>query len=120
MTLLWISIALLLLLAFVFIFWPMLKYRNSVSILTQAQIDDRLNENVRLFHEHLAELDVQKADGRLDEAQYAQLRLEQERALLEDEQVLRRANNPVRSAWGRMVFPILAVVLVVSASVLYQ
>lgn len=120
MTLLWISIALLLLLAFVFIFWPMLKYRNSVSILTQAQIDDRVNENVRLFHEHLAELDVQKADGRLDDAQYAQLRLEQERALLEDEQVLRRASNPVRSAWGRMAFPIIAIVLTAGAISLYQ
>lgn len=119
MTLLWIALNVLMLLALMFIVWPVLKYRNTVHVLTQAQIDERLQENVRLFHEHLAELDVQKADGRLDETQYAQLRLEQERALLEDERALRRANQPTKLVSGRFAFPVLAVVLAVSAFGLY-
>lgn len=120
MTLLWTGIASLLLLALMFMAWPMVRYRKVQTGLSQAQVDDRLAENVRLFREHLAELDLQKADGRLDETQYAQLRLEQERALLEDEQALRRAQQPVGANRGAVVFPVLAIVIIAGSLGLYK
>lgn len=120
MILLWTGIASLLLLALVFMAWPIVRYRKVQTGLSQSQLDDRLAENVRLFREHLAELDVQKADGRLDEAQYAQLRLEQERALLEDEQALLRAQQPVGANRGAVFFPVLAIVTVAGSLGLYK
>lgn len=120
MTLLWTGIASLLLVALIFMAWPMVRYRKIQTGLSEAQVDDRLAENVRLFREHLAELDLQKADGRLDETQYAQLRLEQERALLEDEQALRRAQQPMAAKLGAIFFPIFAVAIIVASLALYK
>lgn len=120
MILLWSSLIGLLLLALAFIFWPLLKYRNPLAALSRDQVDARLNENVRLFREHLGELEAQRADGRLDDIQFAQLRLEQERALLEDEQALRHALTPDNSLVGRLSIPVLALLLVMGALALYK
>ena len=93
MIIFWLILLLLLVLAGFFIAWPWWRYRQQTTVLSVSQVDQRLAENVRLFREHLAELELQKADGRLDELQFNQLKLEQERALLEDEQALRRTNT---------------------------
>lgn len=88
----WLLLATLLLLAFVFIAWPLWRYRNSslsVAVLNEEQVRVRLAENVRIFREHLAELNANLEAQTIDFMQFAQLRLELERNLLEDEASIR-------------------------------
>ena len=84
---LWFGMLILLLIAGVFVIWPVWRYKNSVTspALDQAEIQARLDENVRIFREHLAELENSLASQAIDEAQFAQLKLELERNLLDDE-----------------------------------
>lgn len=118
---LWLGASLLCVIALLFVFWPMIRQKNDVAV--QAMTDEvslRLDENVRLFREHMAELDSQFADGRLDKAQYEQLKLEHERALLEDEASV-RATLPVPGRkLGAIVLPIAAILIVIGAWGLYQ
>jgi cytochrome c-type biogenesis protein CcmH len=81
------GILILLLLAVVFVVWPVWRYKNSATspALDQAEIQARLDENVRIYREHLAELENSLASQAIDEAQFAQLKLELERNLLDDE-----------------------------------
>lgn len=124
MMVLWAGIAALVVLALLFIVWPLVRYRQQAGEQSQSeralQVEERLAENVRLFGEHLAELNAQLADGRIDEAQFAQLKLELERSLLADEESLRGAQRKfthgVTRAW---VFALLALVLVAAALCLY-
>lgn len=89
---LWVGASLLSVVALGFVFWPLLKQRRDTATIALAnEVNSRLDENIRLFREHVAELDVQLADGRIDQAQYNQLKLEQERTLLEDEASVRAA-----------------------------
>ena len=84
---LWFGILILLLVAGVFVIWPVWRYKNSASspALDQAEIQARLDENVRIYREHLDELENSLASQAIDEAQFAQLKLELERNLLDDE-----------------------------------
>jgi cytochrome c-type biogenesis protein CcmH len=84
---LWFGILILLLLAVVFVVWPVWRYKNSASspALDQAEIQARLDENVRIYREHLVELENSFASQAIDEAQFTQLKLELERNLLDDE-----------------------------------
>jgi len=84
---LWFGILILLLLAGVFVIWPLWRYKNSATspALDQAEIQARLDENVRIYREHLAELENSRASQAIDEAQFTQLKLELERNLLDDE-----------------------------------
>jgi cytochrome c-type biogenesis protein CcmH len=84
---LWFGILILLLLAVVFVVWPVWRYKNSASspALDQAEIQARLDENVRIYREHLVELENSFASQAIDEAQFTQLKLELERNLLADE-----------------------------------
>lgn len=81
------GILILLLLAGVFVIWPLWRYKNSGAspALDRAEIQARLDENVRIYREHLAELENSLASQAIDEAQFAQLKLELERNLLDDE-----------------------------------
>lgn len=84
---LWFGILILLLVAVAFIIWPLWRYKNSAATpaLDQAEIQTRLDENVRIFREHLAELENSLTSQAIDEVQFAQLKLELERNLLDDE-----------------------------------
>jgi cytochrome c-type biogenesis protein CcmH len=92
---LWLSLAGLLLLAFVFIAWPLWCHRNSTNIaaIDPNEINQRLAENVRIFREHLSELENNFASETIDAQQFAQLKLELERNLLDDEASLRALNK---------------------------
>ena len=59
MTSLWLSIAALLVVAVIFISWPLLRYRKASKspALNEDEINFRLTENVRIFREHLSELE---------------------------------------------------------------
>ena len=91
MTSLWLSIAALLVVAVIFISWPLLRYRKASKspALNEDEINFRLTENVRIFREHLSELENSFSSQAIDEKQFAQLKLELERNLLEDEASLR-------------------------------
>ncbi|WP_417223832.1 c-type cytochrome biogenesis protein CcmI [Amphritea sp.] len=82
MTALWLGIALLSLLAVAFVLFPVYQGRRSE---TQSQVDvDRRALNISIYEERLAELKSERAAGNLDEENYAPLKLELERNLLQD------------------------------------
>lgn len=117
---LWLGIGALALAALGFIAWPLIRYGRSSNHLTADDVADRLNENIRLFREHVAELDQQLVSGRLDEQQHAQLKLEQERGLLDDEANLGRAQAASVIHVGVKSFLLLGCVVIVSAFLLYK
>lgn len=84
---LWLTFAGLLVIAVIFIAWPLWRHRRSATnpALDQDEVSARLAENVRIFREHLNELENNLASQAIDEPQFAQLKLELERNLLEDE-----------------------------------
>ena len=116
---LWFSIGLLSVLALAFVGWPMVQRGNQRHNFTEGDITSRLDENIRLYREHLAELEVQLADGRLDNTQFSQLKLEQERALLDDEASIARAQKALSLTLGVKSFGLMACVLVVGALAIY-
>ncbi|AQT59493.1 c-type cytochrome biogenesis protein CcmI [Cellvibrio sp. PSBB023] len=120
MVALWVGAVALCVVAALFIFWPLWRYgaqKNNISVI---DVDARLAENVRLFHEHIAELETHLAAGRIDAEQFAQLKLEQERALLDDEANIRAAQQTRRLNVGVATFAVVAVVAVLSTYVLYR
>ncbi|RYY75283.1 MAG: c-type cytochrome biogenesis protein CcmI [Gammaproteobacteria bacterium] len=102
MMILWMSVFGLLVLAFLFIVWPLWRYRHTrvLAAINDTEVDQRLAENVRIFREHLAELDNNLASGAIDEKQFAQLKVELERNLLDDEASLRALNIKSSSKFG--------------------
>lgn len=117
---LWVGAALLSVLALVFVFWPLVRYGKQQNGQPSEVVADRLAENVRLFHEHIGELTVQLSAGRIDHAQFDQLKLEQERALLEDEADIRAAQQNRTLGAGFKTLGAIAVVVVVVSWGLYQ
>ncbi|RYZ79139.1 MAG: c-type cytochrome biogenesis protein CcmI, partial [Moraxellaceae bacterium] len=91
MTSLWLALVALLICAIAFVMWPLWRYRKaSISAaLNEDEVDVRLNENVRIFHEHLSELENSLSSQAINQEQFAQLKLELERNLLDDEASLR-------------------------------
>ncbi len=83
---LWLSMAAMLLIAALFFLWP-LKRKPSKTLSTEDR-QAQSQANIALFHEHLAELEQARANGRTTPEAYEQLKLELERGLLEDEQEL--------------------------------
>lgn len=117
MTGLWMAMALLALVAALFICWPLLRVGKQ---LPAVNIDDRLNENVRLFQEHLLELESQLANGRIDQTQFAQLKLEQERALLDDAAAIRAAQQNRTLKLGYKTLALVALLVIAAGVLLYQ
>lgn len=118
---LWVGALLLCALALLFVFWPMLRHRNDLTAQAMAEeVQIRLDENIRLFREHMMELDVQLADGRIDAAQYGQLKLEQERALLDDEASVKATLPTASRAFGRGVLALSALLTILGAWSLYS
>ena len=102
---LWLALAGLLLLAGLFVGWPLWCYKNSMAspALDQAEIQARLDENVRIYREHLAELENSLSSQAIDEAQFAQLKLELERNLLDDETSLHALHKHSSQYLGKKV-----------------
>jgi cytochrome c-type biogenesis protein CcmH len=120
MTALWGGAVALCIIATLFIFWPVWRYRSQNSITAAVNVEERLAENVRLFHEHVAELESQLASGRIDSAQFAQLKLEQERALLDDEANIRAAQQTRQLNVGGITFAVVALAALLAAYGLYR
>ena len=117
---LWVGVALLSLLALGFIFWPLVRFGKQQNGQSSEVVADRLAENVRLFREHVAELEAQLAAGRIDQAQFDQLKVEQERALLDDEADIRAAQQNRTLGAGLKTLSLIAVVVVAASLVLYE
>ncbi|HCS66235.1 MAG TPA: c-type cytochrome biogenesis protein CcmI [Cellvibrio sp.] len=117
---LWIGLALLSAIALGFIFWPLIRYGNQQNGQPSEVVADRLAENVRLFHEHIAELELQLASGRIDKVQFDQLQLEQERSLLDDEADIRAAQQNRTLGAGLKTLGVIALLVVAGSWALYQ
>ncbi|HSC69248.1 MAG TPA: c-type cytochrome biogenesis protein CcmI [Cellvibrio sp.] len=116
---LWVGVALLCAAAVVFIFWPLVRHSKQATDSQSNDLADRLAENVRLFREHIAELELQLSAGRLEPAQFEQLKLEQERALLEDEADIRAARQNRTLGAGIKTLGVIAVAVVAVSWGLY-
>ena len=99
---LWLALAGLLLVAFLFVAWPLWRHRHTFGLaaINDAEINQRLAENVRIFREHLQELENSFAAKAIEEKQFAQLKVELERNLLDDEASLRALNTPSSQKLG--------------------
>ncbi|MCD8512695.1 MAG: c-type cytochrome biogenesis protein CcmI [Nitrincola sp.] len=89
MTLLWIGIGVLTLIAVGIVFWPFIQSRKAESVIeTDA---DRTAQNVAIFRERLEELEKERDSGTLTEENFKELKLELEKNLLIDaEENIRR------------------------------
>lgn len=116
---LWAAIALLTALALAFFLWPM-RRKATGSRLEQVR-RHYLEANVALFREHLAELEAARDAGRLSPQAFEQLKLEQERALLEEEREL-ASSRPTRGRAlpGGRVLVMTALALVVASVGFYH
>lgn len=100
--------------ALVFVVWPIFAGKAD---LIEDKTDQQADENIRLFKEALRDLEQQKNNGRLTEAEFSVLKLEQERALLADEASKVRGIN--QSQGSKWVLIVLAALLLLSAVALY-
>ena len=92
---LWLAISGLFFLAFIFVAWPLWRHKKTAHLtaIDDSEVNQRLAENVRIFREHLVELENNLASQAIDEKQFAQLKLELERNLLDDEVSMRARNT---------------------------
>ncbi|MBD3894620.1 c-type cytochrome biogenesis protein CcmI [Halomonas sp. ML-15] len=120
MTLLWAAFALLLLPAA----WLLIAPLRGAGPLREAQdefeVNDRTAEqNVAIYQRRLASLEAARDRGDIDQARFDEDRLDLERSLLEDTENLKRA--PLKAAAdGRIVVPVLLVLVVIASVVWYQ
>jgi cytochrome c-type biogenesis protein CcmH len=120
MTLLWIAFAVLLLPALWLLVAPLRRARALHDAQRDYEASDRTAEqNVAIFKRRLASLEAARERGDIDQDRFEEDRLELERSLLEDTETLARA--PLKgSASGRLVVPIVMVVVVAASVLWYQ
>lgn len=117
---LWLSFGLLCVVALVFLLWPLIRKTTQAEIeLNNAERAHRVDENVRLFKEHIAEYENQLSEGRITEEEFAILKREHEVALLEDEASLRHMKGFQRASWVMPLLAVAACLVVGGAWVLY-
>jgi cytochrome c-type biogenesis protein CcmH len=119
---LWLPLAGLLLIALGFIAWPLWRYKNvaNAAQLNQSEMQLRLAENVRIFREHLAELENNLALQSVNADEFAQLKLELERNLLDDEASLRAQQIPSSQRLGVKVSVSFCVLVLLGGILFYQ
>lgn len=120
MTLLWLAIGLLLIPAAWLLLLPLRRARSTYEAQQAFESNDGLEaENVRVYQSRVASLERGHARGDLDDVALADGRVELERSLLEDAAAARR--SPLRSsASGRVLVPLMLVVMVIGSLLWYQ
>lgn len=120
MTELWLGMALLSVLAAAFVLYPVYKAHTTVDTVEDEV--DRKVMNIGIFQERLAELDDELNAGNLDQENYAALKLELERNLLQDVDNGERPQAAPLNATKQMIVTALLLALLVPALglVLYQ
>ena len=116
------GILILLLLAVVFVVWPLWRYKKSAAspALDQAEIQARLDENVRIYREHLAELENSLASQAIDDAQFAQLKIELERNLLDDEASLHALQKKTSQYLGVNIVLVFCALILIGGVFFYR
>lgn len=110
MTLLWVGIGVMTLIAVVIVFWPLLKSRNERTVVeTDA---DRTAQNVEIFRERLSELEKERDAGTLTDSAFVELKIELEKNLLIDAEENRRAAPVLRVGQSQLVTITLLALLV--------
>ena len=84
MTIFYVGSALLLILALVFIIWPLVKYGAAQN--DESVVESREMTNISLYRDHLEDLEQSLSNGAINQEEYLQLKTELERNLLEDSQ----------------------------------
>ncbi|MFQ3786537.1 c-type cytochrome biogenesis protein CcmI [Halomonas sp. A29] len=120
MTLLWLAFAILLLPALWLLVAPLRRARLVHDAQRDFEVNDKSTEqNVAIYQRRLASLEAALERGDIDQERFATDRLDLDRSLLEDtEGQTRRPLQP--PAAGRIVVPIVALAVVVSAVFWYQ
>lgn len=120
MTQLWIAFAVLLLPALWLLAAPLRRARALHDAQRDFEANDRTAEqNVSIFQRRLASLEAARERGDIDEARFAEDRLELERSLLEDTENL--ARRPLKaSSSGRLVVPVAMLAVVLASAFWYQ
>lgn len=114
MTLLWIGIGVLTLIAIGFVFWPLIQSRKTeIDIETES---DRTAQNIDIFRERLEELEKEKNAGLLTEDHFVELKTELEKNLLIDAEVNRRQQPVLRLGQSQLVTVTLIALLVPTVS----
>jgi cytochrome c-type biogenesis protein CcmH len=91
-----------------FFVWPIVRFKNAGNTAVAVDLNARLAENVRIFREHLAELERNLATQAIDQAQFVQLKLELERNLLDDEAAIRQEHPRQARVLGAKVIVIIS------------
>ncbi|MDX2464943.1 MAG: c-type cytochrome biogenesis protein CcmI [Porticoccus sp.] len=117
----WLVFALLTILAATFIVFPLLKStRKSTADLSSNASDLVEHANVVLFKEQLADLDLQLAEGDIDDVQYAELVSEQKRLLLVDTPANVNSYSKDKSGRGAWLVLVCLLITPILAFSLYQ
>ncbi|MBV0934547.1 c-type cytochrome biogenesis protein CcmI [Marinobacterium weihaiense] len=111
---LWIGIGVLTLIAIAIMFWPLLRYQRR----SRAEAVDRQQQNVDIFRERLAELEHERAQGTLADAEFATLKLELERNLLIDAEVAPQTSSPRRPVGQAQLVTVTLLALMIPAAAL--
>jgi len=111
---LWVLIAGLLLVAWLFVLYPFVGKQR-------ADKADNLEANLGIFHDHQAQLEAQLKSQQIDQAQYQQLIAEAKQLLLCDtEQTQANQSNRDNSRAGLWLLPLLLILISVFGAVVYQ
>lgn len=82
MTSLWLTFATLIVLAFAFMFWPLMPFSRKKEKAHAIQ----KQQNINIFHDRLQELEQEKNQGTLEQESFLTLKTELEKTLLHDAQ----------------------------------
>ncbi|KGK43021.1 hypothetical protein LH51_02595 [Nitrincola sp. A-D6] len=111
MTLLWVGIGVMTLIAVVIVFWPLLKSRSERPVAEETEAD-RTAQNVAIFRERLVELEKELDAGTLTESAFVDLKTELEKNLLIDADESRPAAPVMRVGPSQLVTITLIALLV--------
>ena len=119
---LWLPFLILAIVALAFFLWPLWRYRSTLNtaVPNEAEVQNRLAENVRIFREHLGELENSLANQSISREEFNQLKIELERNLLDDEASLRAKLLPSSRGTGIKIAVVFCVLVLLSGIFFYQ
>ena len=117
----WVVFLLMLLLGSVFFIIPLLHSRRATNTkIADAPDQSVIQENVRLFREQLAELEQQKNNQRISQDEFASLKLELERNLLQTSQGLTNLSSTQQATSSKLIFVLVFVLFAAGVLGLYK
>lgn len=117
----WVVFLLMILLGSVFFIIPLLHSRRATNAKT-ADVPDQsvIQENIRLFREQLAELEQQRNNQRISQDEFASLKLELERNLLQTSQGLMNLSSTQQATSSKLIFVLVFVLFAAGVLGLYK